>query len=87
MKLPIGIRTLLAVVAAALAFTPLEVDTADAQEVKDITVVLPNPSALNVWPLHVAIGEGYMQEEGLNVTVQAVDGSSQCTAPVSFASP
>jgi NitT/TauT family transport system substrate-binding protein len=77
MKLRIGLRTVLAVVAATFAFAPLAIHDADAQEMKDITVVLPNPSALNVWPLHVAIGEGYMKEEGLNVTVQAVDGSSQ----------
>jgi len=49
---------------------------AEAQDLKEITVILPNPSALNVWPMHVAIGEGYMEEEGISVTVQAVDGSS-----------
>jgi NitT/TauT family transport system substrate-binding protein len=49
---------------------------AEAQEMKEITVILPNPSALNVWPMHVAIGEGYMEEEGLKLDVQAVDGSS-----------
>ncbi|MGQ7793226.1 ABC transporter substrate-binding protein [Faunimonas sp. B44] len=62
--------------AAALALAPIVMSPASAQT-KDITVVLPNPSALNVWPMHVAIGEGYMEEEGLNLTVQAVDGSSQ----------
>ncbi len=41
-----------------------------------VTVVLPNPSALNVFPLHVAIGEGYFAEEGLDVTVEAVNGSA-----------
>jgi ABC-type nitrate/sulfonate/bicarbonate transport system substrate-binding protein len=30
-----------------------------------------------VFSLHSAIGEGYFGDEGLNVTVQAVDGSSQ----------
>lgn len=53
------------------------VQGAAAQDLKEITVILPNPSALNVWPLHVAIGEGYMEEEGLKVNVEAVDGSSQ----------
>jgi NitT/TauT family transport system substrate-binding protein len=52
------------------------IDPAQAQT-KDITVILPNPSAINVFPLHTAIGEGYFADEGLNVTVQAVDGSSQ----------
>jgi NitT/TauT family transport system substrate-binding protein len=52
-------------------------EPAGAQDLKEITVVLPNPSALNVWPMWTAIGEGYMEEEGLKVNVQAVDGSSQ----------
>jgi NitT/TauT family transport system substrate-binding protein len=46
-------------------------------QTKDITVILPNPSAINVFSLHSAIGEGYFADEGLSVTVQAVDGSSQ----------
>ncbi len=41
-----------------------------------VTVVIPNPSALNVFPVHVAIGEGYFAEEGLEVTVEAVNGSA-----------
>ena len=46
-----------------------------AQE-KNITVVVPNPSAINNFPMHVAIGEGYFAEEGLNVTVEVVNGSA-----------
>jgi NitT/TauT family transport system substrate-binding protein len=46
-------------------------------QAEPITVVLPNPSAINVFPLWVAIGEGYFEAEGLEVTVEAVDGSSQ----------
>ncbi len=42
-----------------------------------VTVAVPNPSAITWLPLWVAIGEGYMEDEGLEVTVQAVDGSSQ----------
>lgn len=61
---------------AVLALVPLTAPQAAAQE-KEITVIVPNPSALNVWPLHTAIGEGYMAEEGLKVNVEAVDGSSQ----------
>jgi NitT/TauT family transport system substrate-binding protein len=52
-------------------------EPAGAQDVKEITLVLPNPSALNIWPVWTAIGEGFMEEEGLKVNVQAVDGSSQ----------
>lgn len=40
-----------------------------------ITVLLPNPSAVNVFNLCAAIGEGYLEEEGIEVTVEAVDGS------------
>lgn len=50
---------------------------AQAQDAKEITVILPNPSAVNVFPLHVAIGEGFFEKEGLKVNVEAVDGSSQ----------
>jgi NitT/TauT family transport system substrate-binding protein len=71
----LGSRLALAA-AAALALAPLGAVTTQAQDLKEITVILPNPSALNVWPVHVAIGEGYMEEEGLSVDVQAVDGSS-----------
>ena len=69
------LRALLAAF-AVLALAPIAVP-AGAQELKEITVIIPNPSALNVWPLHTAIGEGYMEEEGLKVNVEAVDGSSQ----------
>ncbi|MSU90800.1 PhnD/SsuA/transferrin family substrate-binding protein [Rhodobacteraceae bacterium 2CG4] len=43
----------------------------------DITVAVPNPSAITWAPMWAAIGEGYFEEEGLNIDVQAVDGSSQ----------
>ena len=76
MKITAGIRAAVGFV-AALALAPMAVETTAAQDLEEITVVLPNPSALNVWPLWTAIGEGYMEEEGLKVNVQAVDGSSQ----------
>jgi len=61
---------------AAMVGTGAWIAPAEAQDVREITVILPNPSALNVWSLHAAIGEGYMEQEGLKVNVQAVDGSS-----------
>jgi NitT/TauT family transport system substrate-binding protein len=64
--------TILVAAAAACAGV-----AAEAQELKPVTVILPNPSALNVFPMHVAIGEGYFTDEGLKVDFQAVDGSSQ----------
>jgi len=67
--------TLFCVLAGALSLAVPSIP-AQSQELKEITVILPNPSALNLWPMHVAIGEGYMEAEGLKLNVQAVDGSS-----------
>jgi NitT/TauT family transport system substrate-binding protein len=41
----------------------------------EITVLLPNPSAVNVFNLCAANGEGYLAEEGIEMTMEAVDGS------------
>ncbi|MCU4651564.1 ABC transporter substrate-binding protein [Roseibacterium sp. SDUM158016] len=46
-----------------------------AQGLRDITFVQPSPSAINSFPVFVAIGEGYFAEEGLNVRVEAINGS------------
>lgn len=61
--------------AVALAIVPVAADQARAQT--DITVVVPNPSAITWTPLWVAIGEGFFQKEGLDISVEAVDGSAQ----------
>jgi len=42
----------------------------------NITVAVPNPSAVTWAPMWAAIGEGYFEDEGLILDVQAVDGSS-----------
>ncbi|MBI2776702.1 MAG: ABC transporter substrate-binding protein [Chloroflexi bacterium] len=42
---------------------------------KKITFVTPNPSAIVVFNLCAAIGEGYLAQEGIEVTFQALDGS------------
>lgn len=65
-------------IAATLSAAPLAATTheADAQDLTQITVAVPNPSAINNFPLFVAIGEGYFEEEGLDVTVEAVNGSA-----------
>ncbi len=49
---------------------------ASAQEPREITVVLANPSAINITPVWTAIGEGYFEEEGLSLTIEAVNGSA-----------
>ncbi len=54
----------------ALAMVP-----AVAQDLRKITFVQPSPSAINSFPVFVAIGEGYFAEEGLEVTVEAINGS------------
>lgn len=59
----VGAVLIVSASSAALAQTP-------------ITVVTSNPSAIGNFPLHVAIGEGYFADEGLDVTVAAVNGSA-----------
>lgn len=61
---------------AGIAAFALPASTVHAQDLKEITVIIPNPSALNMWPMYVAMGEGYMADEGIKVNVEAVDGSS-----------
>jgi len=41
-----------------------------------ITFAVPNPSALTWLPYWVAYGEGYFAEEGLDLRLEAIDGSS-----------
>ena len=64
---------------AGLALAAIPVVGAFAQNTA-ITLVIPNPSALNVFPVHNAIGEGYFAEEGLDVTVEAVQAVEDAAA-------
>jgi len=66
-------RTVLAAGVAALA---LAAAPAPAQDLQDVTFVQPSPSAINSFTVYVAIGEGYFEDEGLNVSVESVNGSS-----------
>lgn len=50
-------------------------DAAGPAELQEITLLLPNPSAVLIFNVCAAIGEGYLEEEGLDVEVEAVDGS------------
>ncbi|TCK30842.1 NitT/TauT family transport system substrate-binding protein [Ancylobacter aquaticus] len=63
--------------AACAALTSAFVPHAQAQELTRVTVVFPHPGAIQHFPIHVAIGEGYFKQEGLDVHVEAVDGSGQ----------
>ena len=64
--------TALAIAAPLLALVGAP---AQAQDLRKITFVQPSPSAINSFPVFVAIGEGYFEEEGLEVTVEAINGS------------
>lgn len=55
---------------------PATAEPATAKPMRTITALMPNPSAVNVYNLCAAIGEGYMAEEGLEINFEAVDGSS-----------
>lgn len=48
---------------------------ASAQEKTKVIFVQPSPSAINSFAVFVAIGEGYFAEEGLEVRVEAINGS------------
>ncbi len=62
-------------IGAAMAMA-LSAASPQAQDLEQITFVQPSPSAINSYPVFVAIGEGYFAEEGLEVTVEAVNGSA-----------
>lgn len=66
----------IAFAASLLVAAPLGVTTANAQDMMQLTVAVPNPSAINNFPLFVAMGEGYFEEEGLELTVEALNGSA-----------
>ena len=68
-------RTFTASLLSAVPATGLLGRAAFAQDMRDITFVQPSPSAINSFPVFTAIGEGFFAEEGLNVTVEAINGS------------
>lgn len=69
-------RIFTALLAGAMAATPLAMaGPASAQDMTKVTFVQPSPSAINSFNVFVAIGEGYFAEEGLDVSVEAINGS------------
>ena len=56
---------------AALAALP-----ASAQGLRAVTFVQPSPSAINSFPAFVAVGEGFFADEGLEVTIESLNGSA-----------
>jgi len=69
-------RIFTAAIAAVLPLAAIISAPGYAQDLRKITFVQPSPSAINSFPVFVAIGEGYFEEEGLEVTVEAINGSS-----------
>ncbi|UCD81323.1 MAG: ABC transporter substrate-binding protein [Desulfobacterales bacterium] len=76
MKTGTFIRVIL-ILAVIMTLATWGADNTQAASLTKITVAVPHPSAINWIPLHVAIGQGYFKDEGLEVNVEAVDGSSQ----------
>lgn len=69
-------KLLPAALAGATLLATLTGAQAQDNAVESITVVVPTASAISNFPLWVAKGEGYFADEGLDVTVQVVDGSA-----------
>lgn len=68
-------RTFTATMLSTIPATGLLGTKAFGQDLREITFVQPSPSAINSFPVFTAIGEGYFAEEGLSVTVEAINGS------------
>ena len=68
-------RSLHAGLAALATTAALGLAPASAQNLTPVTFVQPSPSAINSYNVFVAIGEGYFAEEGLDVRVEAINGS------------
>jgi NitT/TauT family transport system substrate-binding protein len=71
-----GVRTIGAAAGAVVLALAAATLPAQGQELREITFVQPSPSAINSFPIYVAIGEGYFADEGLKVNVESVNGSS-----------
>jgi NitT/TauT family transport system substrate-binding protein len=57
-----------AVAAAGAALLGLAVAPVSAQDLREITFVQPSPSAINSFPIYVAIGEGFFADEGTSAS-------------------
>lgn len=66
-----------ALLRTGLASLAMAAGTTLAAAQTQITVAVPNPSAITWAPMWAAIGEGFFADEGLELQVEAVDGSSQ----------
>ncbi len=63
-------------IVGSLAVGAFAIGSGRAQaQMQNVTFVQPSASAINSFPIYVAIGEGYFREEGLNVRVESINGS------------
>ena len=62
-------------VVAVTVFGLTTASMSNAQQLTRITYVSPSPSAINSFPIFVAIGEGYFKQEGIEIQAEAVNGS------------
>ncbi len=69
-------RSLALGLTAALTLVLAVPGSASAQDLEAVTFAQPSPSAINSFPVFVAIGEGFFADEGLDVTVESVNGSA-----------
>src|SRR5690606_16436593 len=59
-----------------LAGTTLAISSpALAQDLQEVILVVPNPSAILIQPVAAAMDQGFFADEGLRVRVEAVNGS------------
>lgn len=58
-----------------IAGSVVAIMAAQAAHAGDITVAVPNPSAILLLPIIAAQGEGYFADEGVNVSIEALNGS------------
>ncbi|RAH97439.1 ABC transporter substrate-binding protein [Acuticoccus sediminis] len=72
----LGRRTIFAF-AAALPLVFSTTSSGVAQDLTKLTLALPSPGGLGYFGLYNAMGEGYFEAEGLEITPQSVNGSSQ----------
>ncbi len=69
-------RQLLTTGVAAISMMAMSF-AAYAQDLTKVTLAIPSPSGLGYFALYNAMGEGFMEEEGIEVEVQSVNGSAQ----------
>ena len=71
----LGLLAVPALVLAACSGGGAEAEPGD-EDLEQVRLVVANPSAVAFYPIYTAIDQGYFEEEGLEVTVEPLDGSA-----------